>query len=86
MHRRGGVGVSTKQLTIINALTVSASGRLTLKQAVELIGKHYYCNNSTHTGRLLGNMVKRGLIKRIQPGVYCLPDVPNASRKWKGLE
>jgi hypothetical protein len=48
-------------------------GELTLAHAVELIGKNIYCNERKHVGAVLTNMVRRGLLVRVRPGVFELP-------------
>ncbi len=63
--------LSPKQQIILTVL--SANAELTLSQAVILIGKNLYCNAEKHVGAVLSNMVKRGLIKRVKPGVFRLP-------------
>ena len=46
--------------------------KLTKKQAVEAIGRRYYCNEAKHTGEVLSAMVKRGILRRDKPGQFTL--------------
>jgi hypothetical protein len=48
-------------------------GELTLARAVELIGGNLYANAPKHVGVTLSNMVRRGLLVRVRPGVFELP-------------
>jgi predicted transcriptional regulator of viral defense system len=43
---------------------------------VRLIGGNIYHNESKHVGAVLSNMVKRGMIRRVSPGVFALPEQP----------
>jgi predicted HTH transcriptional regulator len=49
-------------------------GTLTSEQAVKIFGRRIYCNATDHIGRRLARMVKRGLIVRLKPGVFALPN------------
>jgi uncharacterized membrane protein len=49
-------------------------GRLTLAEAVQCFGHRLYRNAEAHIGRRLARMVNRGLIVRIKPGVFALPN------------
>jgi predicted HTH transcriptional regulator len=49
-------------------------GTLTIAEAVKIFGRHIYCNATDHIGRRLARMVKRGLIVRLKPGVFALPN------------
>lgn len=60
--------LSPKQAAIMQALR--SGGQITLDQAVRLIGGDLYCNAPKHVGALLGNMVRRGLLVRVRPGVF----------------
>lgn len=64
--------LSQKQRAILNALR--ATETITLDDAVQLIGQDIYCNEHKHVGALLANMVKRGLIERVTPGVFRIVD------------
>jgi predicted transcriptional regulator of viral defense system len=46
--------------------------KITLDQAVDLIGKDIYTNKRKHVGMVLSRMVKNGTIKRIKNGVFEL--------------
>jgi hypothetical protein len=67
---------SAKQMTILSHCR--RRGKLTLAQAVELIGKNIYCNERKHVGAVLSNMVRRGLLVRHRPGVFALPPALSA--------
>lgn len=56
---------------------VRSNGQITKQKAVELIGKIYYCNADKHVGDVLSRMVKAGLLKRIEPGLFELGDRTN---------
>jgi len=62
--------LSRKQNAIVNYLVIN--GTITTAQATELVGKNVYYNQSKHTGAVLSNMVKRGIIRRLRVGVYAL--------------
>jgi DNA-binding MarR family transcriptional regulator len=63
--------LSPKQARIIKALRSAET--ISLSDAVKLIGGDIFCNKAHHVGVLLANMVKRGLIVRVKPGVFKLP-------------
>lgn len=63
--------LSQKQSAILAAL--GSNPEITLTEAVLLIGGNLYCNKSKHVGAVLSNMVKRGMIERVCPGVFRLP-------------
>lgn len=63
---------SPKQSAILAALRDKPE--ITLAEAVQLIGGNLYCNAEKHVGVTLSNMVKRGMIQRVKPGVFCLPN------------
>jgi hypothetical protein len=63
--------LSTKQSIIIQALREQP--QITLSHAICLIGRNIYHNAPKHVGAVLSNMVKRGQIVRIKPGVFQLP-------------
>lgn len=46
--------------------------KITLDQAVDLIGKDIYTNKKKHVGMVLSRMVKNGTIRRIKNGVFEL--------------
>lgn len=46
--------------------------KITLDEAVELIGANIYANKSSHVGATLSRMVKSNYIKRIKPGIFEL--------------
>lgn len=54
-----------------------SNSQMTKVEAVELIGKSYYCNADKHVGDVLSRMVKSGLLKRIKPGLFELGDRTN---------
>ena len=62
--------ISDKQKEILQFIQDSEDKQITKKQAVKLIGNCYYANKSKHTGDVLSRMVKRGLLKRIKPGLF----------------
>ena len=59
---------SPKQRAIVDVL--QKEPHITLAAAVALIGGGIYAN--AHVGALLANMVKKGMIKRLKPGVFTL--------------
>jgi hypothetical protein len=67
---------SPKQQVILK--TLANQREISIAQAVRLIGGNIYCNEAKHVGSLLSNMVKRGMIQRIRPGVFALPAQPAA--------
>lgn len=67
-------GLSRKQSVIVEFMRKSG-GKITLSQAVALTGKNLYANAQFHTGATLARMVKRGLVRRIKPGVFGFPEV-----------
>jgi len=46
--------------------------QITLEQATALVGRNVYHNAEKHTGALLANMVKRGMLVRVKPGLFRL--------------
>jgi len=60
--------MSPKQIKILSYL--SLYDEITLDQVVRLTGQNYYCNARHHTGLVLADMVKRGYIRRVKPGVF----------------
>lgn len=68
VRRAARRSLSPKQETIVNQIEIM--GSITLSAAVHLIGRDIYYNSDKHVGALLSNMVKRGLIVRIRPGVF----------------
>lgn len=63
---------SSKQGAILAA--VAGSGEITLAAAVALVGGDIYQNQAKHVGAVLGNMVRRGMLRRVKPGVFSLPN------------
>lgn len=61
---------SPKQRAIIAAVAASPNGTITLADAVALVGGDVYANADKHTGALLSNMAKRGILVRVMPGVF----------------
>jgi len=59
---------SRKQRAILSY--IGENGRITLAEAVDLVGGDIYCNKNKRVGAILLNMVRRGMIKRIKRGVY----------------
>lgn len=68
---------SPKQRAII--ADVNLNGQISLAEATALVGKNVYANAEKHTGALLANMVKKGLLVRIKPGVFSLPNTDSAT-------
>lgn len=62
--------LSSKQKRIMNEINTNPDRSITLARAVELCGDNLYCNASKHVGVTLSNMVRRGLIERMRPGVF----------------
>ena len=63
---------SRKQQAIIRSARMN--GFITLKEAVHLVGGDVYANADKHTGAILSNMVKRGMLVRVKPGMFKLPE------------
>jgi predicted transcriptional regulator of viral defense system len=42
----------------------------TKDDAVQIIGKYYYCNQRFHVGNILSRLVKGGALKRLKQGRY----------------
>lgn len=61
---------SPKQSAIIAFCRTSAE--ITLEQATALVGRNVYHNADKHTGAILSNMVKQGMLVRIKPGLFRL--------------
>lgn len=70
------------QKAIINFAN-SNNGKINKDQAVELIGKFYYCNERKHVGDVLSRMVKNNLLKRIKNGFYEINQ--NKQQTVKGI-
>ena len=54
----------------INKYLNANGGKITLDQAVDLIGASYYSNERFHVGNVLSRMVKSQKLTRIRPGVF----------------
>jgi hypothetical protein len=52
---------------------IRKSGSITKKEAVALIGHHYYCNAPFHVGNVLSRMVNAGMIRHIKNGLFTSP-------------
>lgn len=66
-------------------LALQERGKLTLQDAVQLVGGDIYHNASAYVGLILKRMIVRGLIVRAGRGVYELaPKAPKVSvaRGW----
>jgi hypothetical protein len=63
---------SRKQQIVIRSARMN--GFITLKEAVRLVGGDVYANADKHTGAILSNMVKRGMLIRVKPGTFKLPE------------
>ncbi len=42
----------------------------------------YYHNGAKYIGEILGRMVRQGLIERVKPGVFRLPDKPPVKQTY----
>lgn len=71
--------MSPKQSTILRELRTADT--ITLDRACELIGQDLYANAKFHVGNVLGNMVKRGYLVRIKPGLFRAPHLHEVTRK-----
>lgn len=76
--------MSPKQTAIIEYL--EEHGSITLGQATELVGKNVYHNASKHTGALVANMVKRGLIVKVKRGEWRLPNLVEYRKRQENQE
>lgn len=61
--------MTPKQKQIFDFATKNEN-QITKKQAVALIGGHYYYNAPKHVGDILSRMVKSQLLKRIKNGIF----------------
>jgi len=59
------------------------NNKITKKQAVELIGSFYYCNEQKHVGDVLSRMVNSNLLKRIKNGEFEINS--NKTQTVKGV-
>lgn len=60
---------------------------MSLTEITRLVGGNVYHNADKHTGALLSNMVRRGMIERVKPRVFKLAPlkldgVPEHLRDW----
>lgn len=62
------MALSDKQKKVI-AYCRAHEGKITKKEAMELIDTHYY-NGEKHVGEVLSKMVKAGLLIREKPGHF----------------
>lgn len=44
-------------------------------------GLHYFHNDEKYIGEILSRMVAQGLIDRVRPGVFVLPDNPRVKAR-----
>ena len=63
---------SRKQQSVLRAAKMN--GFITLKEAVRIVGGDIYANAEKHVGSILSNMVKRGMLVRVKPGTFKLPE------------
>ena len=61
--------MTENQKRIVKAATMTG-GVITTKEAIAIIGSSYYWNGAKHTGEVLNRMVKSGMLKRTQRGIY----------------
>ena len=76
--------LTTKQLQIMQH--IEKYGSITKKEAVTILGRHYYYNASKHVGELLSRMVKSGHITREKRGTYVKPKGVHLSPDSKTLK
>ena len=57
---------------------------VTKQTVVDAYGGAYYHNGQKYIGEILSRMVKQGLIERVKPGVFRLPDTPMEKCKRQG--
>lgn len=62
-------------------MATSKGGEFTKKDAVELIGNRYYCNEDKHVGDVLSRMVNAQFIIRVKPGHFKLSPSRSANLK-----
>lgn len=67
---------SRKQQAVIRSARMN--GFITLKETARIIGADVYANADKHTGTILSNMVKRGMLIRVKPGMFKLPEQEQA--------
>ena len=63
---------SRKQQAVLRSAKMN--GFITLKEAVHIVGGDIYANAEKHVGAILSNMVKRGMLVRVKPGTFKLPE------------
>ena len=59
---------------------------VTKQTIVGVYGGTYYHNGEKYVGEILGRMVNAGLIERVKPGVFRLPDKPPVKQKYVRAE
>lgn len=64
--------LSRKQQSTIRSAKMN--GFITLKEAVRIVGGDVYANAEKHVGAILSNMVRRGMLVRVKPGTFKLPE------------
>lgn len=69
-RRMAKAAPSAKQTAVLAYLKIN--GTITTAQAADLVGNNIYHNSHKHTGALLANMIKRGMIRRAKKGVFAL--------------
>ena len=47
---------------------------MSLKEATHLVAADVYANKRKHTGAILANMIKRGMLVRVARGTYTTPE------------
>ena len=67
------MALTPKQKQIVEFAN-SNNRQITKKQAVDLIGGCYYCNESKHVGDVLSRMVNSGLLKRLKNGHFQISE------------
>lgn len=65
--------IGDKRRALIN-FAFANNRAITKQQAVDLIGRTYYCNGDKHTGDILSRLVNAGIFIRIKPGHFKLAD------------
>lgn len=63
-----------KRQTLINHC--AKNGRITTKEANELLKDCYYCNSGHHIQEILSRLVKARIFKRVERGVYEIGSTP----------
>lgn len=54
------------------SFALKQGGKFTTKEAVELLGRYYYCNGAHYVSEMISRMVKNGTVEKVSRGSYVL--------------